>query len=70
MHRYMENYSTYKICNYLYNVVHMRRLLDGSTHCAGGYSTGSPVSGPENIFWEHMEKNELKEPSECTFSFR
>ena len=66
----MTKYLAYKICNYLYNAVHMRRLLDGSTHCAEGYSTGAPVLGPENFFWKHMEKNELKEPSECTFSLR
>ena len=70
MHIYMTKYSTYKICNYLYSAVHMRRLLDGSTHCTGGYSTGAPVSGPENVFLKHMEKNELKEPSECIFSLR
>ena len=45
----------------------MRRLLDGSTHCARGCSTGAPVSGPENVF-ETSEKSELKELSECAFS--
>ena len=48
----------------------MRRLLDGSTHCAGGCSAGAPVLGPENVFLKHTEKSELKELSECTFSLR
>ena len=69
MHIYMTNYSTYKICNYLYNAVHMRCLLDGSTHCIGAYSTGALVSGPEKVF-EIYGKNELKEFSECTISLK
>ena len=48
----------------------MRRLLDGSTHCTAGCPTAAPVSVPENGILENMEKNELKEPSECTFSLK
>ena len=71
MHIYMTNYLTYKIC---------KLFIQCSSHASSPQwlnslhrmvlSTGAPVSGPENIFFKHMEKNELKELSECTFSLR
>ena len=45
-----DKYSIYTICKIYIQCSHRRRLLDGSTHCAGGCSTDAPVSGPENVF--------------------
>ena len=50
IHIYMTKYSTYQICKIFIQCSNRRRLLDGSTHFAGGYSTGAPFSGPENVF--------------------